>query len=81
MMNLSSEVMECARISGSLDTPTLEATQSPKDLDIANPGIGGLDPRTQTRAGPTGLLSGVMYVYTQPPEAYIRASSATLSGL
>lgn len=37
--NLQSESMVNSKISGSQVTPTIEAIPSPKDLDIANPGI------------------------------------------
>ena len=48
----SNEVNMVALISGVAITPHEVAMLSPKDLDIARPGIGGMDPVTHTRSGP-----------------------------
>jgi hypothetical protein len=60
-------------------TPTCEAIKSPKDLDIANPGMSWFF--SQTLGGPKGSPLKSLYDSTLPPLALILVSSDGSSGL
>lgn len=59
---------------GSAVTPTLEATSSPNDLVMANPGISSF--LSHTLSGPIGFLSGSLNESILPPYFMILAASS-----
>ena len=72
------EENENCYLPGSAVTPTLEATSSPKDLVIANPGISSF--LSHTRNGPIGLFSGSLNESILPPYLLILAASSAWQG-
>lgn len=64
---------------GSGLTPTLDATKSPIDLLIANPGTFSF--LSQTLAGPIGSPLGSLNGSTLPLHCKIRSCSSLISGL
>lgn len=79
IINLSSEFKWISKNSGSGETPTLWATESPIDQLIANPGMFSV--QSQTRWGPIGKPLGSQNGSTLPPDFLIQNSSSLRSGL
>jgi len=79
IMNLSSVLRWISKNSGSGETPTDYATESPIDLLIAKPGMFSV--QSQTRCGPIGRPLGSQNGSTLPPDFQIQNSSSLRSGL
>jgi hypothetical protein len=63
---------------GSAITPTLEATSSPNDLDIASPGMSSFF--SHTLSGPTGFFSESLNESMRPLHLIILSASSGWHG-
>lgn len=79
MINLSSIFILISKNSGSGETPTDWATESPIDQLMARPGMFSV--LSQTRWGPIGKPFGSQKGSTLPPDFLILNSSSFQSGL